>query len=129
MPIFSIYIAGLVLTSLLSVLPAVSPLSGQGEIASRKSAILYEALERFPGVYDFVAERGVRSRMNVCFRVRGGDEAAEEAFLEGAETKGLLGLKGHRSVGGVRASCYNAVTIEGIEKLRDWIICFAEGSK
>ena len=88
--------------------------------------MLYDALAQFPDIYSFVTEKNVRSRMNICFRVKGGDAAAEKAFLDGAEKRGLLGLKGHRSVGGVRASCYNAVTLEGVEKLKDWVLSFAE---
>lgn len=65
--------------------------------------------------------------MNVCFRIKGGDEALEKLFLKGAEERGLLGLKGHRSVGGVRASLYNAVSVEMVEKLCVWCREFAEG--
>lgn len=64
--------------------------------------------------------------MNVCFRIKGGDEALEKKFLKGAEERGLLGLKGHRSVGGVRASLYNAVTVGMVEKLCEWVREFAE---
>lgn len=55
-------------------------------------------------MYRVVPDASVRSRMNVCFRVGGGDADREKAFLAGAEKKGLLGLKGHRGVGGIRAS-------------------------
>lgn len=65
--------------------------------------------------------------MNVCFRIKNGDEAAEKTFLKGAEERGLLGLKGHRSVGGVRASLYNAVSVPMVEKLCEWVRDFAEG--
>ena len=69
--------------------------------------------------------------MNICFRVTHGEsvEAAEKAFLKGAEEKGLMGLKGHRSVGGIRASNYNSVPLEGAEKLATYIEEFAKGSK
>ena len=66
--------------------------------------------------------------MNICFRIKGGDEGAEKAFLKGAEERGLLGLKGHRSVGGVRASNYNAVGVEKVERLCGWLREFAEGT-
>ncbi len=66
--------------------------------------------------------------MNICFRIKGGDEAAEKEFLGGAEERGLLGLKGHRSVGGVRASNYNAVGVEMVERLCGWLREFAEGA-
>ena len=64
--------------------------------------------------------------MNICFRIKGGDEGKEKAFLKGAEERGLLGLKGHRSVGGVRVSCYNAVGVEKVERLCGWLGEFAE---
>ena len=68
--------------------------------------------------------------MNVCFRIVDSagepDEAKEKAFLKGAEGKGLLGLKGHRSVGGIRASNYNAVSVENVRKLVSWLEEFAK---
>lgn len=73
--------------------------------------------------------------MNICFRIISGpkpdggvapDDAKEKAFLAGAEKRGLLGLKGHRSVGGIRASNYNAVPVENVQKLADWLVEFAK---
>ena len=55
--------------------------------------------------------------MNVVFRVAGGDEAIEKKFAKEAEAAGLIGIKGHRSVGGMRASIYNAVPVEAVEAL------------
>ncbi|KAK4906865.1 hypothetical protein LTR28_000541 [Elasticomyces elasticus] len=66
--------------------------------------------------------------MNICFRVQGGDESAEKKFLDGAKSKGLLGLKGHRSVGGMRISNYNAVSVESVQKLVQYLREFADGS-
>ena len=67
-----------------------------------------------------------RSRMNIPFRLR--DEALNEAFLKGAEAQGLLQLKGHRIVGGMRASMYNAMPIEGAQALIDYMKQFASGN-
>lgn len=66
--------------------------------------------------------------MNICFRVtKGGDvDAAEKAFLKEGEALGLTGLKGHRSVGGVRASNYNSISEAGAEKLAQFIGDFAK---
>ena len=80
-------------------------------------------------VYQVVPRRDVRSRMNICFRVRGGDAASEREFLEGAEERMLQGLKGHRSVGGIRASNYNAVPMANVEKLVAYLVDYAEGWK
>jgi phosphoserine aminotransferase len=55
--------------------------------------------------------------MNVVFRVAGGDEAVEKKFAKEAEAAGLIGVKGHRSVGGMRASLYNAVALEAVDAL------------
>jgi len=66
--------------------------------------------------------------MNICFRIEGGD-AAEDVFLKEATALGLTGLRGHRSVGGVRASNYNAIPLEGAEKLAKFIETFAAQRK
>lgn len=63
-----------------------------------------------------------RSRMNVVFDLE--SEELLEAFLQGAQTQGLLNLRGHRSVGGVRASIYNAMPLSGVKALVDWMKFF-----
>jgi phosphoserine aminotransferase len=60
-----------------------------------------------------------RSRMNVPFRLR--DQKLDEAFLKGAKERGMVQLKGHRAVGGMRASIYNAMPIEGVQALVDYM--------
>ena len=60
-----------------------------------------------------------RSRMNVPFKLR--DESLDEAFLKGAKERGMVQLKGHRAVGGMRASIYNAMPIEGVQTLVDYM--------
>jgi phosphoserine aminotransferase len=64
-------------------------------------------------------QRDCRSLMNVPFKLK--DEALDAAFLKGAEARGLVQLKGHRSVGGMRASIYNAMPIEGVQALVAWM--------
>lgn len=104
-------------------------LAGQEELANTKAEQIYEVLDRHPDVYQIVPDRSVRSRMNICFRVRGGDAAQEKAFLEYAEAQLLQGLKGHRSVGGIRISNYNAVDLSKIKKLTAYLEDFASNSK
>lgn len=101
---------------------------GQEAVANKKATLIYGALDAHPDVYRVVPAKEARSRMNVCFRVtKGGDvDAAEKAFLAGGETLGLTGLKGHRSVGGIRASNYNSISLEGAEKLARFIESFAQ---
>jgi phosphoserine aminotransferase len=60
-----------------------------------------------------------RSRMNIPFKLR--DESLDEAFLRGAKEQGMVQLKGHRSVGGMRASIYNAMPIEGVQRLVEYM--------
>ena len=106
LPIFSVWIAGEVMRGLLAV-HGDSKVAGQEAVSNAKAETIYSVLDANPNVYQPVNDRSVRSRMNICFRVK--DAATEKEFLEGAEARMLLGLKGHRSVGGIRASNYNAV--------------------
>lgn len=104
MPIFSIWIAGEVMRLLLATHGA-SKVAGQEALANAKAEVIYKVLDEYPDIYQVVPHKSVRSRMNICFRVQ--DTATEKEFLEGAEARMLQGLKGHRSVGGIRASNYN----------------------
>ncbi|EHY56894.1 Phosphoserine aminotransferase [Exophiala dermatitidis] len=133
LPIFNLYVATVVLQMLVSTF-GPRKVSGQEEIANKKAALIYNALDAHPDTYYVVPDKSVRSRMNICFRIISGqkagdqvvpDEAKEKAFLAGAEKRGLLGLKGHRSVGGMRASNYNAVSLESAQKLADYLVEFA----
>ena len=81
-----------------------------------KAKMLYDEIDR-TGFYSCPAKREDRSRMNVVFRVKGGDEGLESKFVSEAKAAGLVGLKGHRSVGGLRASIYNAQPVEGVSAL------------
>jgi phosphoserine aminotransferase len=126
LPIFDVWVAGQVMSNLDHNF-GVKKISGQEEISDRKAKLLYSTLDKFPQVYRIVPHPNVRSRMNICFRVNGGDAEKEKAFLTGAEKRGLTGLKGHRSVGGIRASNYNAVSMEGAEKLAKYLEDYAQG--
>src|SRR5262249_45938826 len=92
-------------------------------LAAEKSRLLYEALDTLP-LYENRVAPAWRSRMNVPFFLR--DESLLEPFLAGARERGLLALKGHKSVGGLRASIYNAMRVEGVRALVDWLREFAE---
>lgn len=124
MPIFSIWIAGEVVKGLIST-HGNSKLAGQEALSNAKAEKIYRILDANPDVYQPVNDKNVRSRMNICFRV--GNSITEKEFLEGAEKRMLLGLKGHRSVGGIRASNYNAVPMENVEKLAVYLTDFAKG--
>jgi len=79
-----------------------------------KATLLYDFIDK-SGFYRATAKVGSRSRMNVCFRLP--TEDLEKAFVAEAKAAGLVGLKGHRKVGGCRASIYNAVPLAGVERL------------
>ena len=88
-----------------------------------KAALLYKAIDGSDGYYTGHAERDCRSLMNVTFRLPSAE--LEERFCTEAEAKGLDGLRGHRSVGGIRASIYNAFPREGVESLVEFMNEFA----
>ena len=77
-----------------------SKVAGQEAVSNAKAETIYRVLDANSEVYQSVNHKSVRSRMNICFRVK--DAATEKEFLEGAEARLLQGLKGHRSVGGIR---------------------------
>jgi phosphoserine aminotransferase len=109
-PTYAIYIAGLVF----KWLQAQGGLAAM-EVKNRaKAALLYDYLDT-TGFYRAPVARDCRSLMNVPFKLK--DEALDAAFLKGAEARGMVQLKGHRSVGGMRASIYNAMPVAGVMAL------------
>ncbi len=92
-------------------------------INEEKAKILYDAIDASDGFYQGHAEKSARSLMNVTFRLP--SEELENRFVEEATASGLDGLKGHRSVGGIRASIYNAFPKEGVEALVEFMNNFA----
>lgn len=113
-PTWAIYVAGLVFEWLL----AEGGLAAMEARNLAKAQLLYAALDR-SGLYRNTVDPAVRSRMNVPFRLQ--DPALEAAFLAGAEAAGLRQLQGHRSVGGLRASLYNAMPLAGVQALVDYL--------
>jgi phosphoserine aminotransferase len=116
-PTYSIYVAGLVFKWL-------KALGGLAEMEKRniaKAQLLYDAIDA-SGLYRNPVDKGDRSRMNVPFTLS--DARLDEPFLKGAKERGMLQLKGHRSVGGMRASIYNAMPIEGVRALVDYMTEF-----
>lgn len=111
-PTFGIYAMGLVF----DWIEAQGGLAAIEKRNEAKAKLLYDALDA-SSYYNCLIEKDCRSRMNIVFRVAGGDEALEKKFAAEATAAGLVGLKGHRSVGGMRASLYNAVAIEAVQAL------------
>jgi phosphoserine aminotransferase len=118
-PVFAIYIVMLVTRWLLK---DVGGLAKMHEINRHKAALLYDAIDSSDDFYQGHARPDCRSLMNVTFRLP--DAATESAFVKQAEARGLHYLKGHRSVGGIRASIYNAMPMAGVEALRDFMVEF-----
>ena len=109
-PTYAIYIAGLVF----KWLQAQGGLVGIEAHNRKKAALLYDYLDS-TGFYSAPVARDCRSLMNVPFKLK--DAALDSAFLKGAEARSMVQLKGHRSVGGMRASIYNAMPLEGVQAL------------
>src|SRR5262249_52883294 len=112
-----------------NVLAWMKQLGGLPEIERRnreKSELLYGALDRLSGFYRAPVERESRSVMNIVFRLP--SEALEETFVKEAKKNGMVGLKGHRSAGGIRVSAYNAVTVENIRSLVSFMEAFAKSN-
>jgi phosphoserine aminotransferase len=104
-------------------------IEGMNQLAMKKSQLIYETINNSSGFYTCPVDVDCRSRMNLPFRIRGGDEALEKEFLQKAEKLGMVQLKGHRSVGGIRASLYNAITLENAQTLNKFMIDFFESKK
>lgn len=119
-PTFGIYMLG-------EVLKWVESKGGVAEIAKHnevKAKVIYDAIDNSNGFYKGHATPESRSLMNITFRVT--DEELEKQFLAEAKAAGFIGLNGHRSVGGCRASTYNAVPLEACEALRDFMVAFQQ---
>ena len=115
-PTFAIYVVGLMMEWMESE-------GGLGAIEKRneaKAAQLYDTIDA-SGFYACPVEKSSQSKMNVVFRVAGGDEALEKEFVQKAEEAGIAGTPGHRSVGGMRVSLYNAVEPEAVTALTSFM--------
>jgi len=119
-PTFGIYIAGLVF----QWLKKQGGLAGIDAINAEKARILYECIDNSGGFYTNPVDPDCRSRMNVPFVLA--DAALDAPFLAAAKDAGVLGLKGHKSVGGMRASIYNAVSLDAVKALVGFMNDFAK---
>jgi phosphoserine aminotransferase len=125
-PTFAVYIVGLVL----EWIESEGGLPGMEKRNNAKAKLLYDTIESSGGFYHCPVDNSSRSKMNVVFRVGGGAgrstapqemEAIEKQFAKEAAAAGLVGTPGHRSVGGMRVSLYNAVTLEAVEALTSFM--------
>ncbi len=123
-PAFGVYVVGL-------VLKWIEEQGGLAAVEARnreKAEIVYRTLDEYPDFYEpAVTERVDRSLMNITFRLKNAD--LEKPFLAGAKERDMDGLKGHRSVGGFRASIYNAFPVEGCRALAAYLHEFAASNR
>ncbi|EEQ40423.1 putative phosphoserine aminotransferase [Clavispora lusitaniae] len=119
-PIFTCHILKLVTAKLLED----GGIATIEEKNNKKAGLLYKTLENYPQLFNLPVSASDRSNMNVVFTLK--NEELEAKFIKGAAERKLTGLKGHRSVGGMRASIYNAVSVHSVELLVDFINDFAK---
>lgn len=120
-PVFPIYV-------LMETLRWLKSIGGVEEIYRRnlaKAKLLYDEIDRNP-LFRGTVEKEDRSLMNICFVMTEGNEELAPEFMEFAKSRDIVGIKGHRLVGGFRASCYNALSIESVRVLVDCMREFAE---
>ncbi len=119
-PCWAIYMCKLSLEHLKSIggVPAIE------KINKEKAKMLYDTFDDSDGFYKGHAKKDSRSLMNITFNLK--TPELEEKCIKEASERGLVGLKGHRSVGGMRASIYNAMSVEGVKTLVEFLIEFKE---
>ncbi len=124
-PTFGIYILSLIMKWIKNKggIEAIQKLNEE------KAALLYDAIDNSDGFYVGHAKKDSRSLMNVSFNIKDKDASLEAELVKLATENGMIGLKGHRSIGGLRASIYNAMTKEGVEALVDLMNKFAKENR
>jgi len=121
-PVFPI----LVMNETLKWLKGLGGVEAIQKINQKKADMLYAEIDRNSMFVGTVADKADRSNMNVCFVMAEGKKELEAEFMDFAKSKGMIGIKGHRSVGGFRASIYNACEVEDVQALID---CMQEFEK
>ncbi|ALC47148.1 CG11899 [Drosophila busckii] len=126
-PTFGIYVMGQVF----QWIKRNGGVAGMCERAKAKSKLIYDIIDKSNGFYICPVASRARSHMNLPFRIGSatGNEALEKEFLTKAESQGMIQLKGHRSVGGIRASLYNAITLAETQQLAKLMQAFYENNK
>lgn len=121
-PTFAIYMV----RNVLAHMKSIGGLDAIGKANEEKGQLLYGALDRMSGFYKAPVQKDSRSYMNVVFRLP--SEELEEKFIAEAKKNGMVGLKGHRSTGGIRASTYNAVSVDNVKVLVSFMETFAKAN-
>ena len=121
-PVFAVYMVKLVL----EWVKMQGGLAAVEKVNCAKKDRIYNLMDKYPDYFKGTVDNGSRSWMNITMRLP--SEDLEKKFLAEAKGKGFIGLKGHRSVGGIRVSLYNAMTLEGANKLADLMEAFKKGN-
>ena len=121
--VFSIYVTNLVLKRIIRV----GGLKHLAELSDTKSKMIYNLIDDSAGFYTCKIDKDARSRMNITFNLSNGD--LESEFIKNAKECKIEGIKGHRSVGGMRASLYNAITLQDVRTLADFMTEFMKTNK
>jgi phosphoserine aminotransferase len=121
-PAFSVYMVN----EVLKWIEEQGSLVGLEKINRKKAQLIYDTIDNSGGFYRGPVEAGSRSIMNITFRLT--SEELENKFIKESEQEGFVGLKGHRSVGGLRASIYNAVPYESCKALTDFMTNFQKNN-
>lgn len=124
-PCWSIYVMGLYL----KYTKKVGGVAYWAEKSALKSGMIYDTIDGSDGFYTGPVDKDCRSRMNIPFQILGGDEALEKKFMDEAKKVKLFTLAGHRSVGGLRASLYNGMPVEGAEALASFMKSFCDENR
>lgn len=121
-PVYSVYMVNLVL----KWIKANGGLAAMEQRNREKTDLIYSAIDNSNGFYSGVIDPAFRSTMNLTFRMQ--NEELEKKFIKESAAEGFVGLKGHRSVGGLRASTYNAVPYEACKALADFMNAFRQSN-
>ncbi|KAF2075559.1 hypothetical protein CYY_003145 [Polysphondylium violaceum] len=112
-PTFNIYVSGLIFKWILKN----GGVEGMEKLRVEKSSKLYDFIDQSNGFYKCFIDKDYRSKMNACFRILDGNQELEDKFAKQALEQKITDIKGHRSVGGLRVSLYNAIKVESVDVL------------
>jgi len=119
-PVMAVYIAGLVFKWTLRN----GGIQAMEELSQKKSKIVYDVIDHSNGFYISLVDTNYRSRVNIVFKIK--TKTLEEMFLKESNSRGFVGLAGHRSLGGIRVSLYNAISLDDTLKLSSFMKEFME---
>jgi len=124
-PTFNIYVSGLIFKWILNN----GGVEAMEKLRIEKSSKLYNYIDQSNGFYNCLIDKEYRSRMNACFRILNGNQELEDKFAKEALQQKITDIKGHRSVGGLRVSLYNAIKVESVDVLISFMDKFMKENK